>query len=78
MGQHDSNLGLHAHGLVFEVSWHWGSFGLDVVGDVPADDLLDAASAAWSAWRYAHGTALALGDPADVDAVTGRRVAVWV
>lgn len=51
---------------------------LDVVGDVPADDLLDAASAAWSAWRYAHGTALALGDEADVDAITGRRVAVWV
>ena len=46
-------------------------------GDVPADDVFDAAAAGWSAWRRAHGQAIALGDPAEVDA-DGRRVAVWV
>lgn len=48
------------------------------VGEVPADDVVDAAAVAWSALRLAHGTAMALGDPAEVDARTGRRVAVWV
>ena len=47
-------------------------------GDVGTDDLLDAAAAGWSTWRYAHGRADALGDPTEVDAVTGRRIAVWV
>lgn len=47
-------------------------------GEVPADDVFDAAAAAWSAWRHAHGAAVALGDAGELDAVTGRRVAVWV
>lgn len=51
---------------------------LPEVGEVPADDVVDAAAVAWSALRIVHGTAVALGDPAEVDARTGRRVAVWV
>ncbi|MEZ5138482.1 MAG: DUF429 domain-containing protein [Acidimicrobiales bacterium] len=47
-------------------------------GAVPLDDLLDAAAAAWSARRCALGTALALGDPDELDAETGRRIAMWV
>lgn len=46
-------------------------------GEVPADDVLDAAAAAWSALRYARGQAEAHGDPAEVDRVTGRRIAMW-
>ncbi len=42
-----------------------------------ADDVLDAAACAWSAWRFALGRAVPLGDDTEVDAVTGRRVAVW-
>jgi predicted RNase H-like nuclease len=51
---------------------------LGPAGEVPADDVFDAAAVAWSAWRCAHGRAVALGDPAEVDAATGRRIAVWV
>lgn len=51
---------------------------LGPAGAVPLDDLFDAAAAAWSALRVAAGTALALGDPEEVDAATGRRIAVWV
>lgn len=51
---------------------------LGPAGDVAADDVFDAAAGAWSAWRYAHGVAQALGDAAEVDVATGRRVAVWV
>ena len=47
-------------------------------GAVPADDVLDAAAAAWSARRVATGRAEAFGDPAEVDPVTGRRIAMWV
>lgn len=47
-------------------------------GAVPLDDLFDAAACAWSAWRVVHGQAVALGDPGEVDPVTGRRIAVWV
>lgn len=39
MGQNDSNLEFHAHGLSVGVRWHWGVFGLDVVGDLPLDEL---------------------------------------
>ncbi|CAN5835356.1 DUF429 domain-containing protein [soil metagenome] len=48
------------------------------VGTVLADDVLDAAACAWSALRVAGGTAEPLGDPAEVDPTTGRRIAVWV
>ena len=51
---------------------------LGAAGRVPLDDLFDAAAAAWSALRHAHGQAIALGDPAEVDPSTGRRIAVWV
>lgn len=51
---------------------------LGPAGVVPLDDAFDAAAAAWSARRHAQGRALALGDPAEVDPSTGRRIAVWV
>ena len=47
-------------------------------GAIPLDDLLDAAAAAWSARRCALGTALAFGDPEELDVDTGRRIAMWV
>ena len=51
---------------------------LGPAGSVALDDLFDAAAAAWTAWRVAHGLAEALGDPAERDASSGRRIAVWV
>ena len=45
---------------------------------VPVDDVFDAAAVAWSAHRYAHGRAVAHGDPAEIDPKTGRRIAMWV
>ena len=51
---------------------------LGPAGAVPLDDLLDAAAAAWSAWRVALGVADPLGDPLEVDPGSGRRIAVWV
>ena len=51
---------------------------LGPAGRVPMDDLFDAAAAAWSALRHAHGCAVPLGDPDELDPVTGRRIAVWV
>jgi predicted RNase H-like nuclease len=51
---------------------------LGAAGEVPVDDVLDAAAAAWSALRYAAGRAEAHGDPAELDPVTGRRIAMWV
>ncbi len=51
---------------------------LGPAGLVPVDDVLDAAAVAWSALRYARGEAEAFGDPAEIDDVTGRRVAMWV
>lgn len=47
-------------------------------GRVPVDDVLDAAAAAWSAWRVVIGEAEAHGDPAEADPATGRRIAMWV
>lgn len=47
-------------------------------GRVPVDDVLDAAACAWSALRFAHGTAEAVGDPDELDPTTGRRIAMWV
>jgi predicted RNase H-like nuclease len=51
---------------------------LGEAGQVPLDDLTDAVAAAWSAHRVALGEAFALGDPAERDAATGRRIAIWV
>lgn len=51
---------------------------LGPAGLVPADDVLDAAAAAWSAWRIAQGTAEAHGDPEELDPATGRPIAFWV
>jgi predicted RNase H-like nuclease len=50
---------------------------LGPAGEVPADDVLDAAACAWSARRVALGTALVFGDPSEVDPGTGRRIAMW-
>ena len=51
---------------------------LGPAGGVPTDDVLDAAAAAWSAWRVAIGVAEAHGDEHEVDATNGRRIALWV
>jgi predicted RNase H-like nuclease len=51
---------------------------LGAAGSVPIDDAFDAAACAWSARRAALGVALVLGDPAERDPVTGRRIAMWV
>lgn len=57
--------------------------GIDIPEDlgravavVPADDVLDAAAAAWSAHRIATGTAFSLPDPPELDA-RGRQLAIW-
>lgn len=42
-----------------------------------ADDVVDAAAAAWSAMRLVRGEAMSFPDPPDIDAVTGRPVAIW-
>ncbi len=44
-------------------------------GDAGAEDLLDAAAAAWSATRIANGHALSLPDPPQV--ANSRRIAIW-
>ncbi|MCU1358365.1 MAG: hypothetical protein JWM89_3783 [Acidimicrobiales bacterium] len=49
---------------------------LGPAGQVPVDDVLDAAAAAWSAWRVATGIAEPHGH--DIEPVTGRRIAMWV
>jgi predicted RNase H-like nuclease len=51
---------------------------LDALGpasDVPLDDVLDAAAAAWTAQRLAEGTAKSLPDPPE--SVDGRPIAIW-
>ena len=51
---------------------------LDDARRVGADDILDAAAAAWSARRIAKGQAVPLPDPPECDgAGRGRRVAIW-
>ena len=45
-------------------------------GDVPTDDLLDAAAAAWSANRIAAGTAACLPDPPQRNE-RGQQIAIW-
>lgn len=49
---------------------------LGAVDAVPADDVLDAAAAAWSAHRIAAGTAFCLPDPPQVSE-TGQQLAIW-
>jgi predicted RNase H-like nuclease len=49
---------------------------LNEAGAVPADDILDAAAAAWSANRIASGQASSLPDPPQPDD-TGRPIAIW-
>lgn len=48
---------------------------IDTVGTCPADDVLDAAAAAWSARRIATGTARTL--PSEPPRHDGRTVAIW-
>ncbi|KAA0115781.1 DUF429 domain-containing protein [Mycolicibacterium sp. P9-22] len=45
------------------------------VAAVPADDVLDAAAAAWSAHRIASGTAFSMPDPPQL--AGGRALAIW-
>jgi predicted RNase H-like nuclease len=45
-------------------------------GDVPTDDLLDAAAAAWTASRIATGAAKSLPDPPQIDE-RGQDIAIW-
>lgn len=42
-----------------------------------ADDVLDAAAAAWSARRCLEGVAASYPDPPETDPSTGRAVAIW-
>ncbi len=46
------------------------------VAAVPADDVLDAAAAAWSAHRIATGAAFSLPDPPQVNE-RGQQLAIW-
>jgi predicted RNase H-like nuclease len=50
----------------------------EVSGDAAVDDVLDAAAVAWSAARLLRGEGASLPDPPDIDAETGRPVAIWV
>ena len=50
--------------------------GLGPAGIAAADDILDAAVAAWSANRIAQGVATSLPNPPEHDA-SGRQVAIW-
>lgn len=47
-----------------------------VAGNVPTDDLLDAAAAAWSAHRIATGCAQSLPDPPQLNE-RGQQIAIW-
>jgi predicted RNase H-like nuclease len=45
-------------------------------GKARANDIIDAAAAAWSAWRVARGQAGSLPDPPEVGPA-GRAMAIW-
>ena len=45
-------------------------------GNIPPDDLLDAAAAAWTAWRCATGRGEALSEPDSAPPLTERGV-IW-
>ena len=49
---------------------------LDTAGEVPTDDVLDAAAAAWSAHRIARGDAKSLPDPPQLND-RGQTIAIW-
>lgn len=49
---------------------------LESAGRAAADDVLDAAAAAWSAWRIAIGRASTLPDPPQ-ESADGRPIAIW-
>jgi predicted RNase H-like nuclease len=49
---------------------------LGPVDGIPADDVLDAAAAAWSAHRIACGTAFCVPDPPQVNE-QGQQLAIW-
>ncbi|MEM6673484.1 MAG: DUF429 domain-containing protein [Planctomycetota bacterium] len=49
---------------------------IGVAGDVPVDDVLDAAVCAWSARRIAEGAAEHVPDEPELDE-TGRPIAIW-
>jgi len=44
-------------------------------GEVPVDDVLDAAAMAWTARRVADGVAIPL--PSPPERIAGRDVAIW-
>jgi predicted RNase H-like nuclease len=50
-------------------------YSIGLAGDAAADDVLDAAAAAWSAHRIASGTASSLPTPPQV--IGGQPVAIW-
>lgn len=54
----------------------WIPGALGEVGTVAADDILDAAVAAWSAGRIAAGEAVSLPSPPELDE-DGRPIAIW-
>ncbi|MDQ3672723.1 MAG: DUF429 domain-containing protein [Actinomycetota bacterium] len=58
---------LREHGIEFA--------GLRAASQIPLDDVLDAAAAAWSADRIATGRAISLPDPPEEK--EGRAVAIW-
>lgn len=43
----------------------------------PLDDVLDAAAAAWSTSRLLRGQGMSIPDPPELDAETGRPIAIW-
>jgi predicted RNase H-like nuclease len=49
---------------------------LGAAGEVPTDDVLDAAAAAWTAMRYAQGEAKSLPAEPEVDGL-GLKMAIW-
>jgi predicted RNase H-like nuclease len=67
-GLHERRRLLASEGIVVPES-------LEGVGAVPADDLLDAAAAAWSARRILRGDAVSL--PAPPEEYGGRQIAIW-
>ena len=48
-----------------------------IPGRIAIDDVLDAAAAAWSAWRVNSGTARSLPDPPEINS-DGISAAIWV
>ena len=46
-------------------------------GDIPVDDVLDAAVCAWTAARFAAGTARSMPDPPEISDA-GRPMAIWL